>query len=254
MMADKNSPLISVVMPVYNTERFVAQAIESVLNQTYQNLELILVNDCSTDKSLLILESYARKDKRVRIISNEKNIGVAHTRNLGIQAAKGAYIALLDSDDLWEETKIEKQLTQIINAQAKISYCSLAMVDEDGKKIKEFSVPETTDYKEMLVRCFFTCSSVLIEATLLKSNLFKAEYYHEDYLLWVELLSQNAKAVGLTEVLAYYRQLTGSRSHSKLKAAINRWRIYRGALGFGFFKTISIFIQYAMNGIRKYYL
>lgn len=253
-MDDKNAPLISVVMPVYNAERFVAQAIESVLAQTYRNLELILVDDCSTDHSLSILQYYAQKDTRIHVLANEQNSGVANTRNTGIQAANGTYIALLDSDDCWHETKLEKQISRMMSMNADISYCSVDMVDENNRKIKTFAVPEKTDYEEMLVRCYFICSTVVIEAALLKAHPFRTEYYHEDYLLWLELLSTNAVVIGLSEVLADYRQLVGSRSSGKVKAAINRWRIYRKALGMSFFRAVYVFIQYAIGGIRKYYL
>lgn len=253
-MDEKNMPLVSVVVPVYNAKCFVAQAIESVLSQTYSNIELILVDDCSNDGSRQVLEEYAKKDERVRLIINEKNKGTAETRNAGIQAAKGQYIALLDGDDTWHKEKIKKQAELLIAEKAEIAYCSFDLVDEDGKRIKSFLVPPITDYQEMLVKCHFSCSTIMVEASLLKAHPFRTEYYHEDYLLWTELLALNVKAVGDPEVLAYYRQLQGSRSHRKINSAIHRWKIYRGALKIPFFKSCMIFVQYAIGGLKKYYL
>lgn len=253
-MSNNRQPLVSVVMPVYNAERFLRQAIESVLNQTYQNIELIMVDDCSKDRSVQIMSEYEAQDARVHVIRNEINKGVALVRNQGIRIAKGEYIALLDSDDVWECTKLEKQITLLLKEKASIAYCSVDFIDEQDKKMKSFIVPPTTDYREMLTRCYFICSAVVIEANLLKSHPFRSDYYHEDYLLWTELLALNAKAVGVTDVLASYRQIAGSRSHGKIKAAVNRWRIYRNALGMSFFQCSITFVRYAVGGIKKYYL
>lgn len=253
-MNEMNQPMVSVVMPVYNAARFLKQAIDSVLSQTYQNIELILVDDCSTDDSMQIMRDYSNKDARIKLFCSRINQGVAKSRNIGVQAAKGEYIALLDSDDLWEKTKLEKQIKSMTESNAAISYCSVNLIDEHNRIIKPFIVPKTTNYNEMLVRCFFICSTVVIQANLLKAHPFRADYYHEDYLLWTELLALNVKAVGETEVLAYYRQLAGSRSHQKLIAAKNRWKIYRTALGMSFWQSGITFVKYAMWGIVKYYL
>ena len=249
-----NMPLVSVIMPVYNAERFVDKAIRSVLEQTYQNLELILIDDGSTDGSRQIIQAYADKDPRVRILTNEGNQGVAQTRNHGIRAAAGEYIALLDSDDVWKRAKLEQQVHLMQTQDADLCYGSVDFTDENDRKIKTFTVPPATNYKELLTRCYFICSTVVARASVLKEHPFCTGYYHEDYLLWTELLSGNARAVGVTDVVAEYRQVSTSRSHGKLKAAVNRWRIYRNALGMNLFQCCITFVGYALGGIRKYYL
>lgn len=252
-MCEKEMPLVSVVMPIYNARRFVAEAIESVLAQTHEHLELILIDDCSTDDTLQILQAYAQRDQRICIMVNEQNQGVARSRNRGILAAQGAYIALLDSDDAWEKTKLEKQLRLARDQDAEIVYGAVDFVDEKSRVIKTFHVPETTDYREMLTRCFFICSTVVIKAEILKAHPFRTEFYHEDYLLWTELLMLKAKAVGVTDVVAYYRQIAGSRSYSKVKAAFNRWKIYRKALHMSVWQSFVTFVGYAVGGVKKYY-
>lgn len=247
-------PLVSVVIPVYNAELFLTQAVDSVLGQTYGNIEIILVDDCSQDGSRQIMKAYADRDRRIHLLFNDKNRGVAQTRNIGIQAAAGEYIALLDSDDIWIKSKLEKQISLMQEKRADVGYGSMDLIDEDGKKIKTFFVPSTTNYQEMLTRCYFSCSTVVIRASLLKTHLFREDFYHEDYLLWLEMLALNVTAVGVSDVVAYYRQIRGSRSHGKMKAAINRWRIYRDALEMDLFKCIKIFIRYAIEGVKKYYL
>lgn len=253
-MAAENPPLVSVIMPVYNAGRFLSRAIASVLRQTHSNLELILIDDCSRDDSRQIMQSSADRDARIRLLFNEENQGVARTRNTGIRAASGEYIALLDSDDLWEETKLERQLALLKEKEADIAYGSVDFIDENDQKLKTFSVPPATDYEEMLTRCYFICSTVVIRAPLLKAHPFRTDFYHEDYLLWTELLALGVKAVGVTDVVASYRQITGSRSHGKLKAAVNRWRIYRQALGMSFFRSCVTFVRYAVGGVKKYYM
>jgi len=161
----------------------------------------------------------------------------------------------LDSDDVWERTKLEKQIKLLSEENAQIAYCSLAFIDEDGKSIKRpFIVSRTTNYKKILTRCVFTCSTILVDADLLKSHPFPVEYYHEDFLLWTELLSCPIKAVGLPEILAYYRQINGSRSNNKMNSARHRWKIYREALGMNIFRACAMFIQYAFWGVMKYYM
>lgn len=253
-MNEMKTPLISVVIPVYNAERFLPQAIESVLGQTYRNLEVILVDDCSQDTSREIMKRYADKDQRIRLLFNEINQGVAKTRNAGIQAAVGEYIALLDSDDVWEYDKLERQLALMQKEEADIIYCSLDFIDEDGRTIKHpFIVPQTTDYQKMLVKCVFTCSTIFVRSDLLKQHPFKANYYHEDFLLWMELLSLSVKAAGCPEILMHNRQVKGSRSNNKLHAAKERWKIYRHALHLNFFPALGTFCLYALYGVLKYF-
>jgi len=253
-LSNQKRPLVSVVMPVYNAERFLRQAIDSVLNQTYQNIELIAVDDCSKDNSLQILTEYQENDSRVRVIKQKQNQGVAHARNRGVQLAKGEFIALLDSDDVWEVEKLDKQVLLLSQADADIAYCSLDFIDENGIQIKRpFVVSSKTDYNRMLVKCEFTCSTIMVKAGLLKAHPFRSEYYHEDFLLWMELMKLPIKAVGDQTILMHNRQSSQSRSNNKVMAAKHRWKIYREALGLGFFQSCMVFLGYAVNGVLKYY-
>ena len=252
-MNELKNPLISVVMPVYNAERFLPQAVESVLGQTYRNIEVILVDDGSQDSSRQIMKNYADKDQRIRLIYNDNNQGVAQTRNAGIQAAGGKYIAFLDSDDVWECDKLERQQALMQRENADIVYCSLDFIDEENGGVKHpFIVPQVTNYRKMLVKCVFTCSTIFVRSDLLKQHPFKSDYYHEDFLLWMELLSFSVKAVGDPKILMHNRQVKGSRSNNKLHAAKERWKIYRHALNMKFFPALGVFCLYAIYGVLKY--
>lgn len=246
---------VSVVMPAYNAERTISEAIESVLQQTYQDFELIVVDDASTDRTLQIAVDYGKKNSKIRVLENMSNFGVAVTRNHGIEKARGKYIALLDSDDLWEPDKLERQLALGKREQAEIVYCSYDFIDESGQTIKEpFIVPETTDFGHMLTKSVISCSTALITARLLKENPFEPNIYHEDYALWMHLLSAPVKAVGDQKVLMHYRQVSGSRNKKKLRAAKERWRIYRDYLNLGRLQSMAVFAAYAANSVRKYML
>lgn len=247
--------LITVVMPVYNAERFLSEAIDSVLSQTHDNLELLLIDDCSKDNSPMIAKEYEAKDKRVKVIVSEKNQGVAISRNIGIRRANGKYIALLDSDDIWEKDKLEMQLKLLEEEQAEIAYSSYDFIDESGVHIlKPFIVPKRTNFEQMLYANDIGCSTVMIEASFFKQHLFKPDFYHEDYALWMEMLQTEAKAVGLENVYVHYRKVTGSRSDNKWNAAKQRWIIFRDELRLPVWKRVWAFCNYTINGVKKHYL
>ena len=197
----KSSILISVVMPNYNGHRFVEQAIDSVLSQTYQNFELIVVDDCSKDDSLSLIQQKAQSDSRIRVIALKHNTGVAIARNAGIKEAKGEYIALLDNDDLWTADKLERQLS-LAQKGADIVYCSYDFIDEGNRNIKKpFVVPQQTNFNKMLASSVISCSTSFIKVRLMQAHPFNPDYYHEDYVLWMELLRICPTAYGDQKVL-----------------------------------------------------
>ena len=179
---------------------------------------------------------------------------MANARNVGICQAHGKYIAFLDSDDVWLPNKISRQLALINKTGAQIAFSSYSLVDSLGQPCgKQFIVPAMTSFNEMLAQNVIGCSTAVIESEILKRHPMKSEYMHEDYVLWMELLQEpDVRAVGVREVLVHYRVLNGSRSHNKVKSAAGRWKIYRGALKMGFFKSSGAFLRYAINGIKKY--
>ena len=253
-MDTTKQPLITVVMPNYNGHRFVEQAIDSVLSQTYQNFELLVVDDCSKDDSLQLVKQKAQSDKRIRVIALGQNGGVAGARNIGIQEAKGKYIALLDNDDLWTADKLERQFAIAENG-ADIVFCSYDFIDEQNNKIKRpFIVPKQTNFNRMLASSVISCSTSFIKTELMQAHPFNPEFYHEDYVLWMELLRVCPTAYGDGKVLTHYRQVSGSRSNKKRNAAKERWNTYRKALRLNVVTSAWAFVRYAINGVIKYYL
>lgn len=247
------TPLVSVIMPAYNAERYIAEAIQSVLSQSTPQWELLVVDDRSTDSTRKIIADFAGKDARIQLICNEENLGVARTRNRGISLSRGKYVALLDSDDYWKPQFLEKMIARAEESSADIVYCSYELVDEQGKKLcRDFIVPPETTFRQYIVRSVITCTTVLFEAQLIKNNPFPTNMYHEDTALCFQLLRDGYTARGVPEVLAAYRQRYHSRSSDKLISAIRRWPIYRKHLKMSVWQTIWTMIRYAYYGLMKY--
>lgn len=245
----QEQPLISVIMPAYNAERWIAEALDSVLAQTWTNWELLILDDGSTDGTAALARDYAARDGRIRYCRNPENLGVAGTRNRGLSMARGAWVALLDSDDSWRPEKLARQLSLGQQEQADIVYCSYSLL---GDSCADFIVPARTTYASMLRSSVFSCSTVLLSQRVARSCRFPTQYYHEDYALWLALLRSGFRAVGCTEVLADYRVAQGSRSRNKLRSARYRWQVYRRAEGLTLAESLRAFAGYALCGLKKY--
>lgn len=211
-----NIPLVSVVIPVYNAENTIAETIESVIKQTFTDFELVIINDGSTDNSSGILYSFT--DKRIRIIDIE-NSGASSARNLGIDNTCGKYISFIDSDDLWEESKIEKQLNALqINKDCEVVYSWTMYIDENGDKLHPIKPVDFTGdvYKKMLINNFIGSGSNILAKrdAVISAGKFDSELtYAEEWDLFIRLSINHNFAV-IKEYLVYYRQSASSQSSS----------------------------------------
>ena len=250
---EHTQPLVSVIMPAYNAAAYVEEAIRSVQEQTISDWELIVVDDRSTDHSFDLMQQAAAKDPRIKAYRNEKNMGVARTRNFGISVSQGQYVAFLDSDDAWNPDKLEKQVALSRKTGAGLIYCSYAIMDAKGDKAKEdYLVPPTTDFEHLLSENVILCSAMMVRADILKEHQFNTDFYHEDFVLALDILRAGHTAAGYTDVLMKWRYIDNSRSFNKKKSAVNRWRVYRNYLQLPLFKSVYVFLQYALAGFRKY--
>lgn len=247
------TPEVSVVMPAYNAERYIEEAIRSVMGQTFQNWELLVLDDCSTDSTAAVVEKLAEEDSRIVFLRNPQNMGVARTRNRALDLCRGNYVALLDSDDVWTSDKLQKQLDLAAETGADIIYCSYGIINEHGvHTCEDFIVPKETDFETFLTRSVISCSTALLSAKITKQYRFHTDFYHEDLELWYRLLRDGFTARGVTDVLAQYRVMDGTRASNKLRNARFRWRIYRDAMGFSVWKSTKLLTRYAILGLRKY--
>lgn len=246
-------PLISVIMPAYNSENTIGRAIESVLSQTYKNLELIVIDDNSTDKTAEIAESYSKADSRVILLRNPRNLGVALSRNIGCRNAKGEFLAFIDSDDVWFEDKLDRQLRFMQKTGCDLSYTSYSYInpcDKPTKTERVYKVPETVSYHKLLKENVIGCSTVMIKASSITGHEFNPEFAHEDYALWLDLARSGKTMHGIKEVLTCYS--FGGRSSNKFKAARDRWAVYRKSQELSVFKASYYMLFYVVHAIRKY--
>ncbi|MDD7280683.1 MAG: glycosyltransferase family 2 protein [Erysipelotrichaceae bacterium] len=244
-----NNPLVSIIMPTYNCEKYVEEAIQSVINQTMEDWELIVIDDASSDDTYSIIKEF--NDSRIHIYKNEENLGVAKTRNKGMDLSKGKYIAFLDSDDIWLETKLEKQLELAKETNADLIYCSYMILYQDGSE-KPFIVPHSADFNYMLACSVASCSTSLLTRKLADEYRFETNLYHEDLALWLKIVFDGYQARGCTEILAKYRMVPNSRSSQKLKSALNRWKVFRNYFHLSAWKSTYYFMKYAFLGLKKY--
>jgi teichuronic acid biosynthesis glycosyltransferase TuaG len=247
------APQCSVIIPVYNRETYIQRTLDSVLHQTFQDIELIVVDDGSTDGSYDIVLRAAQQDPRVHPFRNDKNMGVAETRNRGIRQATGEYIALLDSDDIWLENKLHTQMNHIREKGCRLAYCGYGFFDKDGHRIgNTFQVPPTVNVNQLLKRNVISCSTVLGERSLFLAHPFDKVYYHEDLVAWISMLQECGEACGIDEELAEITIMKSSKSGDKWRCAKQRWRVYRDHLRMGGLRSLYYFVHYAFFSVVKY--
>ena len=249
-----NEPFVSVIIPAYNCEPFIEAAVRSVMEQTHRSWELLVIDDGSTDATCEIIRRLAEEDARIRFLRNPVNIGVAGTRNRGLDESRGEYVAFLDGDDVWHPDKLEKQLQAMRAEDADVSYTSYAVVDRGGTPCKRpYMVPDHTSFASMLKENVMGCSTVMLSRRVADSYRFIKDFYHEDYCLWLSILRDGYKAVGCRGVLVSWRLIADSRSFNKRNSARKRWKIYREYLGYSAVKSARLFLSYTIKGVKKYF-
>ena len=243
---------VSVVIPSYNSGGTIEEAIESVLAQDVP-VEIIVIDDCSLDDTEHVLQKY-KNDPRIRIIVNEKNLGVAASRNRGVKEAVCDRVAFLDSDDMWVDGKLVKQLKLMDEIGTLICSTARELLTEDGNRTgKIIEVPDTVTYRELLKGNVINCSSVVADRNMLMKYPMGNDDIHEDYICWLQILKECGQAVLINEPLLLYRVVKNSKSGSKLSSAKKTFAVYR-KLGYGFFRSCLYFANYAVNGVKKYFL
>lgn len=251
MDKQRKTPLVTVIMPIYNNMNTVKQSVDSVLSQTMPDFELFIIDDGSTDKTFEIIKELAERDQRINILKNGCNLGVAATRNKALDLVRSKYIAFLDSDDIWSKDKLEKQISLLEKTNSDLCYTSYDFIDSSGKPLKRapYIVPLKTDYRDMLCENVIGLSTVLIRSDALGGSKFDSRWFHEDYVLWLTLLRDGKIACGVQDVLVTYRM--GGRSSNKINVARNRWKIYREHQKFSIIMSLYYFCCYAFNSIKK---
>jgi len=244
--------LVSVVMPAYNCEKYITDSINSVIKQTYTNWELIVIEDCSRDNTLNVINDLQLLDNRIRVYKNSENSGVSKTRNKGIAEAKGDWIAFLDSDDLWEENKLDVQMQYAKKNNANFLFTGVRYIDENGEDYKGiFNVPEKVNYKGLLKQNVISCSSVFVKKSFFSDIQMENDNIHEDFCVWLKILRIEDYACGINEPLLIYRISRNSKSGNKIKSLKMAYRTYR-YVGINPIKAWYLMFFYIIKNVKKY--
>lgn len=245
---------VSIITPVYNSDVFLKDTIESVINQTYQSWEWIIVDDCSTDNSNQIIEKYLLTDKRIKYYQLEQNSGAAVARNYALEKAKGRFIAYLDADDIWNENKLQKQLEFMIRNGYGFSCTDYEVINEDGEsKGKIVKMPRKVDYNLYLRNTIIQTVGVMVDSDLVDRELLEMPLIRrrQDAATWCRVLKAGFHCYGLSESLASYRRVSRSLSSNKFKAVKGTWYLYRNIERLSLLKSIFCFVGYAWNACKK---
>lgn len=226
-------PLVSIVMPLFNSEAYVSETLFSVQAQTYPNWELIVIDDGSTDASYSIVSKASETDSRIRPLRNTANIGVAKTRNRGVAEAQGRFLAFLDADDVWMPEKLARQVDYMLASRCPMCFTSYETIESDGAHRNYVHVPKRIGYRGFLKNTVTCSHTIAFDLTLVsKSDLLCPDYegdfdYPEDMVVWLKVLKTGIVAHGLDEVLAKNRKHGKSRSADKKQAVTRTWNAYR---------------------------
>jgi len=220
-------PLVSIITPAWNVERLIGETIESAQAQTVGDWELLIADDCSTDQTTSVVDRYAARDPRVKLIRQPRNGGPALARQAAIDRAQGRFLAFLDSDDLWLPAKLERQIAFAQKNRAALSYTAFRRIDEAGSTIgRLIRVPDSLTYEQLLKNTSIATLTALVDRDIAGSVAIENEPY-DDFCLWLSILKRGHVAHGLNEDLARYRVRDVSVSSRRLRSAAWVWHIYR---------------------------
>ena len=247
-----NEPLVSIITPVYNAERFLSDTIKSVQNQTYKNWEILLIDDCSKDNSAQIIKEFQQYDNRIKYIKLKKNSGASVSRNEGIRNAKGRFIAFVDSDDIWKPEKLEIQIKYMLKENLGFTFTSYRYMKENGELTNKIAkAPSKINYNGLLKNTIIGCSTVVIDKDIVDYFEMPLVRRGQDTATWLQILRKEKYAYGIEQDLVNYRLVGESLSSNKIIALKRTWNTYRNVEKLGLLKSSYVFCFYVFNAIKK---
>ena len=243
--------LISVIIPYYKKKEYIISSINSALNQTYKNLEIIIIYDDLNKEDLNLLKKIKKKDKRIKIYINKKNLGAGRSRNKGIKLSKGIFVAFLDSDDLWKKNKLKKQIFFMKKNGINASHTSYTIINSNNKIIGSRNAKDMS-YKQLLKSCDIGLSTVVLKKEIITSKIkFANIKTKEDYVLWLKITFNNNKIFALKDNLTKWRKLEDSLSSSKLQKIYDGYLVYRKYMNFNLLKSFGFLMLLSFNYFLK---
>ena len=241
---------VSIITPSFNSKKYFLETYKSVVAQTYENFEWIIVDDCSSDGSYEFIKNLIKDDSRVKLQKLDRNSGTAKARNLGLKCSSGRFVTFLDADDMIDKNYLENQVNFMVNNGPIISSGYRRIT---GKSTTNFYVPPNVSYKDLLKTCSLSCLTTMYDKQIIGDCFFPENMKKaEDYPFWLNILKKGYVAKGNPEVLASYRILEGSRSRNKLSLARHIFYVYHTTQSFGFLKSLFFVFRWAFNGLIKY--
>ena len=218
--------LVSVIIPYYKKKKFIWGSIKSVLNQTYKKFEIIIIYDDEEKKDLSLIKKIKKKDKRIKLIVNKKNLGVARSRNIAIKHIKGKYTAFLDADDVWKKNKLKNQLDIMLKKEKEFSYTSYDLIDEKDKLIGKRIISKKTSYQKLIRKCEIGLSTVIIKSSILKKFKFPELKTQEDFGLWLKLLRKDYTFHAIGTIYSSWRKDKSSLSSNTIQKIRDAFRLF----------------------------
>ena len=244
--------LVSIVIPYYRKKEYIKQSINSVLNQTYKNFEIIIIYD---DEELIewnYLKSIVKSNKRIKLIRNKKKLGAGLSRNKGIKLSKGKYIAFLDSDDYWNKNKLKAQINFMNFNKYSISHTTYQIIDQNNKKISIRRARSFFKIQDLLYSCDIGLSTVVLKRNLFSNNIkFPNIKTKEDFILWLKILKKKIPIIAVDKNLSCWRKLNNSLSSSTIQKIFDGFKVYHVYMNYGIFRSILNLIFLSVNFLKK---
>ena len=243
--------LVSIITPYYKKKKYIELTINSVLQQTYKNFELIIIYDDQNKEDLNLLKNLTKKDKRIKLYINKKNLGAGKSRNKGIQLSKGKFIAFLDADDCWHRNKLKKQIFFMKKSLVDISHTSYHIINSDNKIIGN-RLAKDMNHKLLLSSCDIGLSTVIMKKEIITNKIkFANISTKEDYVLWLKITLNNYTIFALKNNLTKWRKLNDSLSASKIQKFYDGYLVYRKYMNFSLLKSFIGLLLLSFNYLLK---
>ena len=244
--------LVSVIIPYFKKKKYIVETINSVINQTYKNIEIIIIYDDENLDELNELKKIKKTDSRIDILINKKSLGAGESRNIGIRHSKGNYLAFLDADDIWIKNKIEKQIEFMKSHKALISHTSYEVIDKHNKSLSKRLARDFDHFKNLLYSCDIGLSTVMVKKTVFENQVeFPNIKTKEDFVLWIKILKLNIKIYGYNECLTLWRKLDNSLSSSVLQKIKDGFWVYNKFMKFSLLKSLYFLFLLSFNSLFK---
>lgn len=238
-------PLVSIITPSFNSEKFIADTIRSVQSQTHQNWEMIIVDDCSTDKTVAIIEQFVSNDKRILSFQLDKNSGAGIARETALSKAQGDYIAFLDADDLWKPLKLEKQLQFLKDNKAPFTFSFYDCIDEVGNSLnKRVEAPINLSYRQLFFCNYVGNLTGIYERKYFGKIAISSTRKRQDWMMWLTILKKIKNVKPVPESLAFYRIRDNSLSASKVDLLKHNFAVYRSFHCFNYISSLFIMMGF----------